>query len=125
MVIGEDDLQEMIRELDIEAIRREVFALYDINYGLDTQLALRKMQVLESEDIMFQNYLECLDEAHDRFLGYIFQGHLFNKMQQNPLHSADLNHGVPNEFNIILDELLDDTHNLYAEEYEVTQMAMN
>lgn len=28
-------------------------------------------------------------------------------MQQNPLHSKDLNWGVPNEFNAILDDLTD------------------
>lgn len=31
-------------------------------------------------------------------------------MEQNPLHSKDLNHGVPGLFNQILDDLLDDTH---------------
>jgi len=44
---------------------------------------------------MFQNYLECLKEAHDRFLTYIFQAYKFQKMEQNPMHSKDLNHGVP------------------------------
>jgi hypothetical protein len=38
-------------------------------------------------------------------------------MEQNPLHSRDLNYGVPNLFNEILDELLDDTHQILAEEY--------
>ena len=73
---------------------------------------------------MFQNYLECLKEAHDRFLSYIFQGHKFPKMEQNPLHSQDLNHGVPPFFNDILDELLDDTHAIYAEEYDMEQMKL-
>lgn len=72
LVMGEEDLQDLINELDIEAIRREVFSLYDIRFGLDTQLALRKVQVYEAEDVMFQNYLGCLKEAHERFLGYIF-----------------------------------------------------
>ena len=52
-----------------------------MKYGLDTTLALRKVQVLEVEDEVFQNYLECLKEAHDRFLSYIFQGHVYGKMQ--------------------------------------------
>jgi len=72
VIVGEEDIQDMIKELDIEAVRKEVFHLYDIKYGLDTQLALRKVQVIEAEDQMFQNYLECLKEAHDRFLSYIF-----------------------------------------------------
>ena len=82
-------------------------------------MALRKMQVLENEDMMFQSYLECLDEAHSQFLSLIFQGHVFNKMQQNPLHSTDLNHGVPNQFNVLLDDLLDKQHAIYAEEYPI------
>jgi hypothetical protein len=36
VVIGQEDLDELVKELDVEAIRREVFTLYDIKYGLDT-----------------------------------------------------------------------------------------
>ena len=81
LAIGDDDLTSLIKELDIEVINREVFNLYDIQYGLDTTLALRKVQVLEAEDEVFQNYLEYLKEAHDRFLSYILQGNVFGKMQ--------------------------------------------
>lgn len=122
VAIGEEDLNDLIKDLDIEAIRVEVFRLYDINFGLDAQLALRKLQVLEAEDVVFQNYLECLKEAHDRFLSYIFQGHVFGKMQQNPMHSSDLNYGVPYEFNLILDELLDDNQRFMNEEEYKLQM---
>ena len=106
-LLDEDELEDMIADLDVESINREVFNLFNISYGLDTALALRKLQVLESEDEAFANYIECLKEAHERFLSYIFQGTVFGKMQQNPLHSTDLQHGVPWEFNAILDELLD------------------
>ena len=121
LAIGEEDLTCLIKELDIEVINREVFTLYDIEYGLDTTLALRKVQVLEAEDEIFQNYLECLKEAHDRFLSYIFQGHTYGKMQQNPIHSTDLQYGVPWEFNCILDELLDGGEQVFlnSEEYKV------
>ena len=43
LAIGEDELTILIKELDIEVINREVFNLYDICYGLDTTLALRKV----------------------------------------------------------------------------------
>ena len=79
-----------MKDLEIETINRDVFDLYQIKYGHDTTLALRKVQVLEADDQVFQNYLECLKEAHDRFLSYIFQGNTFGKMQQNPMHSTDL-----------------------------------
>ena len=36
VIVSEDDIQDLIKELDIEAIRKEVFNLYDIKYGLDT-----------------------------------------------------------------------------------------
>lgn len=36
VIVGEDDIQDLIKDLDIEAIRKEVFNLYDIKYGLDT-----------------------------------------------------------------------------------------
>jgi len=119
LAIGEEDVIILIRDLDIEAINSEVFKLYQISYGLDTTLALRKVQVLEAEDEVFQNYLECLKEAHDRFLSYIFQGNVFGKMQQNPMHSTDLQFGVPWEFNAILDELLDGSGLMNEEEYKM------
>ena len=81
LALGEDDLTNLIKDLDIEEINREVFKLYDIQYGLDTTLALRKVQVVEAEDEHSMDYLECLKEAHDQFLSYIFQGYTFGKMQ--------------------------------------------
>lgn len=80
MAIGEDELTRLITDLDIDDINQEVFKLYGIQYGLDTTLALRKVQMLEQSDTVFMNYLDCLKEAHDRFLSYIFQGYVFNKM---------------------------------------------
>ena len=62
-----------------------------------------------------------MKEAHDRFLSYIFQGHTFGKMQENPMHSKDLQHGVPYEFNNILDELLDGVNPMMNED-EYTRM---
>ena len=90
LAIEEDEYIGLIQDLDIEDINRQVFDLYEISYGLDTTLALRKVQVLEMETEAFQCYLECLKDAHERFLSYILQGSVFNKMQQNPMHSTDL-----------------------------------
>eukprot|EP00347_Sterkiella_histriomuscorum_P000676 403374927 len=120
--LTENDLRECVKDLDIETVRKEVFQLYEIDIGLDTQLSLRKIQYLYQDDEMFQNYLKCLKEAHDRFLTYLFQGYKFKKMEQNPLHSKDLNYGIPNRYNQILDELLDDTHQILAEEYQQNQI---
>ena len=81
LAIEEDEFVGLIKDLDIEDINSQVFNLYQIGFGLDTTLALRKVQVLEAETEAFQNYLECLKEAHDRFLSYILQGNVFGKMQ--------------------------------------------
>ena len=43
LAIGDDDLTNMIKDLDIEVINRDVFSLYKIQFGLDTTLALRKV----------------------------------------------------------------------------------
>lgn len=70
--VGEEDLTSLIKEIDIEAVNRDVFNLYETKYGLDTTLTIRKMRVLEADDEVFMNYLQCLEEAHDRFLSFIF-----------------------------------------------------
>ena len=46
-------------------------------------------------------------------------------MEQNPLHSQDLNYGVPPIFNAILDELLDETITLYRSQYEAEGKAQS
>ena len=43
VVVGEEDVDNLVRDIDTEWIRKEVFKLYDVKYGLDTQLALRKV----------------------------------------------------------------------------------
>lgn len=80
LALGEDDITNLIKNLDIEEINREVFQLYEVAFGLDTTLALRKVQVLEADDEICMDYLECLKEAHDIFLSQIFQGYTFKKM---------------------------------------------
>ena len=41
--LGEMELRECVRDLDIESVRQDVFKLYEISYGRDTQLSLRKV----------------------------------------------------------------------------------
>ena len=74
---------------------------------------------------MLLNYIACLEEAHNRFLTLIEQGEEYPKMEQNPLHSQDLNYGVPPIFNAILDELLDETITLYRSQYEAEGKAQS
>ena len=81
VVIEDHDVDNLVREIDTEWIRKEVFKLYDVNYGLDTQLALRKVQILEGQDPMLLNYIACLEEAHNRFLAMIERGLEHPKME--------------------------------------------
>ena len=37
--------------------------------------------MIEADDPVFNEYLDCLKEAHDQFISFIFQGHVFGKMQ--------------------------------------------
>jgi hypothetical protein len=39
-------------------------------------------------------------------------------MEQNPIHSSDLNYGVPQLFNEMMDEILDNTHS-NANDYDL------
>lgn len=80
-LLGDDEIKDFIKELDVEAISKEVFRLFDVKIGLDTKLSLRKVQVLQSSDEMLNRYMACLDHAHELFLQYILKGYKFQKME--------------------------------------------
>ena len=118
--LEEETMGDVLREIDVEPIRRATFDLYGVKEGLDSQLQLKKIQYMNSDDEMFQNYLDCLKKAHDKFLLFIFKGHKFQKLEQHPLHSTDLSYGIPPLFNQILDELLEEADDDY-EAYSTPQ----
>ena len=68
-------------------------------------MALHKIEVMESDNELLQNYNDCLSEAQSLFLAHIFQGKVFKEMELNPLDSTDQQYGVPYLFNEILEEL--------------------
>ena len=77
---------------------------------------------MNADDEQFQNYLISLKKVHDKFLLFIFKGQKFSKLEQHPMHSTDLNYGIPQIFNQILDELLeeaDDEYEAYTTPQEV------
>ncbi len=80
-ILGDEDIKDFVKELDLETLNKDVFKLFDIKIGLDTKLQLRKVQVLESSDEMFKKYLQSLDQAHELFLQYILKGYKFQKME--------------------------------------------
>jgi len=44
---------DVLREIDVEPIRRATFDLYGVKEGLDSQLQLKKIQYMNSDDEMF------------------------------------------------------------------------
>lgn len=42
-IFGDDDIKDFVKELDVEAISKEVFKIFDVKIGLDTKLSLRKV----------------------------------------------------------------------------------
>ena len=76
-MLNEDDIADCIREVSVEEISREVFKLYDVKIGLDAKLTLRKVQVREASDQMANQYMACIDQAHELFLQYILKGFKF------------------------------------------------
>jgi hypothetical protein len=80
---------------------------------------LRKCQILEGQgDELFQIYLNCLQDAHEFFLAHILRGHKYLKMEQNPVHSKDVNQGVPEDYNFILDSVLQEAMDGEGQESE-------
>eukprot|EP00351_Strombidinopsis_sp_SopsisLIS2011_P003410 CAMPEP_0116874148 /NCGR_PEP_ID=MMETSP0463-20121206/5587_1 /TAXON_ID=181622 /ORGANISM="Strombidinopsis sp, Strain SopsisLIS2011" /LENGTH=62 /DNA_ID=CAMNT_0004517457 /DNA_START=741 /DNA_END=929 /DNA_ORIENTATION=- len=51
--LTEDELKDLVMDMDVENVRVSVFKLYEVNPGLDAQLSLRKLQILNSDDTMF------------------------------------------------------------------------
>ena len=36
IIVTEEDMQDLLKEIDLDSVRKDVFNLYDIRYGLDT-----------------------------------------------------------------------------------------
>ena len=52
------------------------------------------------------NYLDVQSQAHELMLAEILKGKRFDKMMKSPLQYKDLQWGVPQMYNLILDNLL-------------------
>jgi len=91
----------------MDKIRKEVFALFEVNTGLDAELSLRKVHHLENmSDDSIQDYLTALDLAHESFITTILLGHKFAKMEENPAQAKDMNYGVPKFYTLMFEEFL-------------------
>ena len=97
---------KVLDSVDEEKIRRDVFNLFKVCPGLDAQLSMRKVCVLEEGDVKFNEYCEAQEEAHEIFLEKILFGHTFRVMEENPINSVDMNHGVPKMYTVMWEELV-------------------
>jgi hypothetical protein len=96
-------------ETDMERVREGVFRLVGVATGLDTELSLRRVNVLEGGDESLMDYLGMLEVAHQNFLEIILCGHRFRKMEENPVKSTDAYYGVPKLYIDMFQELLENT----------------
>ena len=48
--LNEDECKDMLKKVDMYKMRLDVFRLFDINPGIDAQLALRRVQILECQN---------------------------------------------------------------------------
>ena len=93
-------------------IYEEVFKLYEVAWDLDSMLTIKKMKYKFEEeqplDDEFNIYIECLTEAHNQMLYYIQDPrNRYKIMEESPLHSKDLMHGVPQLFKQLLNEIIE------------------
>ena len=102
-------------------------------WDLDTMLTIKKMKFkFELEDPVdeeFKMYIECLTEAHNQMLWYIQDPrNRYRIMEENPIHSKDVMHGVPSLFKQLLNEIIEQVDKiqnevLVAEEYSEGELA--
>ena len=123
-LIDEHVILRMAQNIDQDGIYQKIFEMYEIECD-DVQLMMKQMkfkfQEDEPVDKEFNEYFECLSEAHNQLLFRIQDPrNRYQLMQENPLDSKDLMHGVPSIFRELLDEIIDLIKNPIQQEAEVT-----
>lgn len=116
--IQEEQVLEVAQQIDMSELKKGVVELFNVDYSWtpDIELFFTKMEFLfqqkqpVNED--FIDYIECLTAAQNEMLELIYDPrNKFIAMEENPMDSKDLMHGVPKEFKNIFDEI---THNFHA-----------
>ena len=119
-MLKQELLLDIAKKIDHQNETVEVMELFGIksNAPLFFQQAEHVFQNKASADYEenFSRYLNNLKTAHKEMMVYICDP--TNKeliMEENPIHSKDLNHGVPIEFRELLEEIInpdafDDNH---------------
>ena len=98
-------------------LKKGVVELFNVDYSLtpDIDLFLIKMEYLFQQKMPvneeFLEYIACLTDAQNEMLELIYDPrNKFIAMEENPLDSKDLMHGVPKEFKEIFDEITTNYH---------------
>lgn len=99
-------------------LQKGVAELFKVDYSWTPDIALffTKMEYLfqqkEPVNQDFMDYIDCLTAAQNEMLELIYDPrNKFIAMEENPLDSKDLMHGVPKDFKNIFDEITHNFHN--------------
>ena len=93
-------------------LKKQVIDLFNVDYSFTPDVALffQKMEYVfqkmppVNED--FLTYIDCLTTAQNEMLELIYDPrNKFVAMEENPIDSKDLMHGVPRVFKDIFDEV--------------------
>jgi hypothetical protein len=110
--ISEAQILAIAEEVDMTKLKRQASELFGIDCSAlpDVALFFRKMEYMFQErhpvNEDFMNYIECLTTTQNEMLELIYDPrNKYIAMQDDPLDSKDLMHGIPVEFKEIFDEV--------------------
>ena len=66
--LSAEQCASVLGEIDMRRLRLQVFELFNICPGLDADLSMHKVQVLEDDDEQFSGYCVIQDSVHQQFL---------------------------------------------------------
>jgi hypothetical protein len=118
--VTDEDILEFAKHLDFNHIYDRVCKLLEVAYEHTASLAVKKMEFKflheEPKDEEFISYLECLTEAHNQMLFYVYDpNNNYKEMNYDPLENANMMHGVPDLYREILAEVLKIVHDAELE----------
>ena len=67
-MIDDQVVLEMAQSIDVNRIYERLYKLLGVKWGVDLNLATKKMEIVFSNDESTAEYLETLTEAHNQML---------------------------------------------------------
>lgn len=125
-VLPDEKILELAKQIDTEVIQNKVTKLFGIKTPLDATISIKKMDFLFQNDQQNSQYIECLTDAHDQMLYHIQDPqNVFKAMQSNPIDSKNMTYGVPQEFNQLLNQLIQNVNKSTMHEEDDVNMEVD